>query len=135
MFVPHATHFCRYRLGDFAVQLNYCPNELRDLLPRTDSRLRLELRCLDEGQIHEVRSDHLLSTSSTRVRYQKLVLLPPPADSKEFASIQAERIQKLLMVQQANGKELHGSATSHSWFVARIEPVQTCIAGRQLKYR
>jgi len=40
----------QYKFTKFAINLNYCPEELKPLLPRSDTRLRPDQRALEEGK-------------------------------------------------------------------------------------
>ncbi|GBG62950.1 hypothetical protein CBR_g34321 [Chara braunii] len=56
---PPAEHPTRYGLTSFAITLNELSPELKELLPPTDSRLRPDQRCLEEGLYDEANAEKL----------------------------------------------------------------------------
>ena len=49
-FTLEVHYICRYNFSDFAVQANHLPPELLAVLPPTDSRLRKDVRAIEEGR-------------------------------------------------------------------------------------
>lgn len=56
------------RYLQFAASLNELPESLQSVLPKTDSRLRKDIRALEEGKLEEASQEHQRLTKKEKTR-------------------------------------------------------------------
>jgi hypothetical protein len=83
-----AQHDWQYFFTGFAINLNYLPENMKRRIPRTDSRLRPDLRALEENNLEVAAEEkHRLEEKQRAIRKKRELEQEPDFKPKYFKQI------------------------------------------------